>query len=149
MMTASKDFAVSDTSISAVLIRVAKESGWAPVVVLILHEVLAGIFGHEPYVDPVIHFLGGAAAAFLLRCSVSCASGLMGRPSRVATDLLAFGLATVVAVIWELGELLSDLLLGSNIQRSAPNTLRDLALGMAGALAYLVLRRVAASRVEA
>ena len=44
--------------------RVGREALWAPIAVVVLHWAAGGLLGHEPYVDPVMHFLGGAAAAF-------------------------------------------------------------------------------------
>jgi len=49
-------------------------------VVLIAHAVLGDVFGHEPYVDPVMHFAGGVSAAFFftripsLACSAEAPS---------------------------------------------------------------------------
>ena len=123
-------------------LRVAYEAAWAPVTVIALHVVLAKIFGHEPYVDPCVHFLGGAAMAFFVRRCAALGPQFVGSPSPLGLDLMAFGLACFAAVFWELGELGSDLVLGTNIQKDAHNTLRDLALGVAGAVAFLATRRV-------
>ena len=124
------------------LLRVMKDAAWAPISVFVLHVVFARIFGHEPYVDPVIHFLGGAAIAFFFWCCVEAAPGLVGAPTRLAINALVIGLATLAAVLWELGELMSDILLGTNIQHSAPNTRRDLSLGVAGAVVFVIVHCV-------
>jgi len=118
-----------------------KEVAWAPFAVIVGHWLFADIFGHEPYVDPIMHFLGGAAAAYFLRRLAELSPAMVGRPSKLGHDLLAFGLCCVAALIWEFGELASDIFLGTNIQRSAPNTLRDLALGASGGFAVLLLLR--------
>ena len=47
--------------------RTFRAAGWAPLTVLIAHHILARMFGHEPFVDPVMHFSGGAAAALVVR----------------------------------------------------------------------------------
>jgi hypothetical protein len=49
-------------------------------------------------------------------------------------------MACLAAFVWEFGELFSDIFLGTNIQRSAPGTLRDLGLGVGGASALLCIR---------
>lgn len=122
--------------------QLAKEVAWAPLTVFILHGLFGKLFGHEPYVDPVSHFCGGAAIAYFLRRASEVTPDFIGTPSETGHSLVAFGLACFAALAWEFGELFSDIFLGTNIQRSAPNTLRDLALGVGGAGAYLVVRFV-------
>ena len=126
--------------------RVARKAAWAPIAVVVLHHVAARAFGHEPYVDPVMHFLGGAAMAFFLYSASWIGRQWLGAPSRLALDLLAFGLTCSVAIAWELGELLSDFFLGSHTQTTAANTLRDLFLGASGAMAFIAASRVFARR---
>lgn len=122
--------------------RVARRAAWAPLGVLVLHEVAAGWLGHEPYVDPVMHFLGGVAAAFFFRFAGSVADRLLGAPSEVALDLIAFGLTCAIALLWEFGEFAGDRALGHHMQRGLENTMRDLAFGVSGAIVYLSARRV-------
>ena len=120
------------------LVRIAREAAWAPLAVVILHHVLGGWLGHEPVVDPVMHFSVGAAAAFFFSRSAACARRYLGDPSPLAVGLMAFGLATVAAVGWELAEYLGDLVRGTNVQRGLSNTMRDLFLGVGGAAVYIV-----------
>ncbi len=124
----------------AILKQLAREVAWAPITVFVAHEVAGGIFGHEPYVDPVMHFLGGAAMAYFLRRVAKLSPRLLGSPSALALDLLAFGMTGFVAIVWEFGELGSDIFLGTNIQFSAANTLRDLGLGLGGAVLALLMQ---------
>lgn len=63
----------------------------------------------------------------------------LGRPSHLVRRLAVIGGATVVALGWELAELAADVFLGMHIQTSAANTLRDLALGLSGAVAVGLL----------
>jgi hypothetical protein len=44
----------------------------------------------------------------------------------------------MIAVLWEISEFAADQVLGSNVQRSLNNTMRDLILGLAGASCYAV-----------
>lgn len=119
-----------------------RDAAWAPAGVLLIHAVAGRLWGHEPYVDPVMHFLGGAAVAFFFRRAAVISEEILGAPSPLALDLVAFGLACTAALFWEFGELLSDLVLGSHIQVSAANTLRDLALGLTGAVVLLLTRHL-------
>ena len=112
----------------------------APLAVLIGHAVFGKILGHEPLVDPVSHFAGGMAAAYVMWAVFRVATRL-GTPSDSAVDLMAVGGTSLVALAWELGELASDLIVGSTTQTSPANTLRDLGLGVLGAGVVIVLRR--------
>ena len=130
------------TSVRQMVGRVAREVGWAPVTVLVLHSVSGRIFGHEPYVDPAMHFSGGVVAAYFFRNAGSIGSRFLGTPTHLALDLLAFGLTCAVALLWELGELVSDEYLGTNVLRDVHNTVRDLFLGMLGGILYIAAARV-------
>lgn len=125
-----------------------RATAWAPLAVLVFHSGAAAVFGHEPYVDPISHFLGGVAISYFLFHAVVALVPGVGAAPRVVAILMAFGLAVTTAVTWELGELGSDLVLGTNIQHDARNVLRDLALGTGGALFMLGLHSVGASRAK-
>ncbi len=126
-----------------------RKAAWAPLAVLIFHSTAAAIYSHEPYVDPIAHFLGGLAIAYFIRHSAIVFLPGVKDTSPLALDLLAFGLANTIAVLWELGELGSDLFLGSNIQNSARNVLRDLSLGGTGALLHFIFCRFSQSKRSA
>lgn len=119
-----------------------KRAAWAPLGVVILHAICGEVFGHEPYVDPVMHVLGGAAIAYFLRMAAVLSADYIGRLNDRGLDLLSFGLASVAAVVWEFGEWLSDIWLGTSIQHSGSAPLRDLAVGLLGAAVYLLVRRL-------
>lgn len=112
---------------------------WAPPAVFLFHFFAARHFGHEPQVDSLSHFLGGAAMAHCLDRLPRLAPGILGRPAHPVRRLAVIGGATIVALVWELAELAADVFLGMRIQTSAANTLRDLALGLAGATAVGLL----------
>ena len=120
-----------------VLCRIGREAMWAPLAVVIVHWLAGGWLGHEPFVDPVMHFLGGMAAAFFVWHGATCARGYVGDLSHIALALLALGLATTAAVGWELAEFLSDSYRGTHMQRGIANTMRDLFLGVSGAVVYV------------
>jgi hypothetical protein len=119
-------------------------SGSAPLAVFVLHSLAGRFFGHEPYVDPISHFFGGVAIAFFFRRICAAADKQLGQVSPLGLDLLAFGLAVTAALVWELAELASDIFLGTHIQRSARNVLRDLTLGAGGAWIYVFTIRLRA-----
>jgi hypothetical protein len=124
-----------------IFLRISRVASWAPLSVLIGHSVFARIFGHEPYVDPVIHFSGGAAAAYFFRKVSALTPEALGALTEDARDLLSFGLTCSVALFWEIVEFSSDTFFGTNVQLSNANTMRDLILGVIGALVFLIFRR--------
>lgn len=121
------------------IVELIRDAAWPGLCVLVTHTILAELFGHEPYVDPALHFLGGVAAAFFfsrLGPFVPAVFGSLATPARRA---LAFCATTTVAVFWEFAEYVSDLYLGTMAHTSIGSTLRDIFTGMLGALAYLVI----------
>lgn len=131
------------------VIQISKEVAWAPLGVFIAHAILGRLLGHEPYVDPAMHFLGGAAIAYFIRRAAELIPQWVGTPSSLGFDLIAFGLACFAALFWEFAELFSDIFLDTRIQISARNTLRDLALGVMGATTYLALRFISSKGSKA
>jgi hypothetical protein len=125
--------------------RTVREAAWPGLVVLVAHAVLGEIFGHEPYVDPAMHFGGGVAAAFFFTRLPRVLPEYLGEPTPLARGLLGIGLTSAVAILWELGEHLSDVFLGTRIPRSVGNTMRDLVAGMLGASALVVGERMVRS----
>jgi hypothetical protein len=123
------------------IFQVCREALWAPMAVIIVHGVAGEMFGHEPYVDPVMHFSGGLAAAFFFSRSCLIGPELFGKPSRLGIDLLALGLTCAAALFWEFGEFLGDQYFGINVQPGLGNTMRDLFLGVLGATVFLIVAR--------
>lgn len=119
--------------------RIVRDAGWPGLVVLAAHGILGEVFGHEPYVDPFMHFLGGGAAAYFFVRIPTLFPEFFGDPSAVTRYLLALGLACTAALFWEFAEFLSDTLLGTRMQRSLGNTMRDLFNGMLGALLFIAM----------
>lgn len=124
--------------------RLAREAAWAPGAVLVLHLVAGALFGHEPLVDPVIHLLGGVAAAYFFQRAASIAGLFLGATTRLGSDLLAFGLTNAAALFWEIGEFALDHLARTNTQGDLGNTMRDLIFGVTGAVLYLATNRLVA-----
>jgi hypothetical protein len=117
-------------------------AAWAPVVVFGSHAVLGRLFGHEPYVDPAMHFAGGMAIAYFLRVACRMSGHSIGKLTELGCDLTAFSMACAAAVFWEIGEFLSDHFFGTRAQISNANTMRDLIIGVVGASFFLILRRL-------
>ena len=115
---------------------------WAPVAVVAAHSILTATIGHHTKLDPLFHFLGGAAGAY----SVDRLARDHAWPSsRTAAGRAAMmvGCVVVAALLWELAEFISDWRFGTHIQESRLDTISDIALGTLGALvvARILTRR--------
>src|SRR5262245_16808670 len=124
------------------IITICRRAAWAPLAVLIGHFVFAELFGHEPYVDPVMHFSGGLAAAFFFHIATREGKNIFGQLTKLGSDSMSFGLTCAVAVFWEFGEFCSDAFLGTNVQENNVNTMSDLVLGVAGAVFFIVVNHI-------
>ena len=114
-------------------LRISITALWAPLLVFVLHDLVAQRLGHEPYVDPVSHFLGGVAIAFFFWRSAECLQ-------RSISDRWIIGATVLVAIAWELMEAGFSIRAGSIMYWSLANSLRDLVLGLSGAAVLVMLK---------
>lgn len=128
----------TDNPIRHGLMLAVRRALWAPIAVIVLHSVLAAIFGHEPYVDPAIQLCGGVAIAYFLHQTCLALPTLLGQPSTLGLNLMAFGLTAAVAILMEVFEFCMDSLLGTNFTGDVAETVRDLILGLLGAMVFLI-----------
>jgi hypothetical protein len=124
--------------------RVMTIGGWAPLTVFLVH-VVAGVLGaytRWPDTDIPMHLAGGVAMAFFLsRCFRALSRGVVRSGRLVVLELVLVGSLTITsAALWEIAEFACDRTLGSSIQVSLANTMQDMAIGIAGALAFVVFR---------
>lgn len=112
--------------------------GWAPVLVLILHAIVAKTPWRGP-LDFWMHFSGGMAIAYFLFYAIQAFPQVLRTASVLGDYLFAFSLAAVVGLFWEFGELASDVFLDTEIQKSVLETLRDLIADVTGATLALCL----------
>lgn len=112
---------------------------WFPILVFCLHVFLVKIiriYDPYPWMDTPMHYLGGLAIAASFSSALSLLQGrkYISRLDRMVELVLIFTLVATVAVFWEFGEFLLDHFLGTNLQVSLPNTMKDLCMGILGAL---------------
>ena len=141
--------------VTKVIQKIWNSGGWAPLTVFIAHEILSHVFNaYEawPQLDIPFHFGGGLAMAFFIsRCFQGLPREQMNRSRTVLLELILVGsLTATAAVFWEFGEFGADQLFGTNIQVSLANTMQDVALGLAGAVSFIVFRarQLRAGRAE-
>lgn len=129
------------------LVKTFKVGGWAPLSVFITHEVIANVFNAYawwPDIDVPMHFLGGLAIAFFFSGCFRTLPRQDVPAGRLAVlELLLIGsLTATAAVFWEFTEFTMDQLLGTNVQVSLTNTMKDLAMGISGAILFVLIRAV-------
>lgn len=122
------------TAASKLLLR----AGWAPILVLIIHKVVAGTPWRQA-LDFWMHFSGGLAIAYFLYRAIQAFPRILRTASRFGDYLFAFALAAVVGLFWEFAELASDHFLHTHIQISIWETMRDLIADCTGATVALTL----------
>jgi hypothetical protein len=120
--------------------------GWAPLLVVTIHGLLRNpffdLYKIWPETDIPMHFFGGVSFAFFVsRCFQELPRGSVQRSRSVILELALIGsLTATAAVFWEFAEFTTDQLFDRNVQVSLANTIRDMALGVAGSVAFILLR---------
>lgn len=125
--------------------KIFRVGGWAPFTVFALHVLLGKgfhVYDIWPPIDVPMHFAGGFAFAFFVsRCFQELPRGMVQRSRSVVLELLLIGsLTATAAVFWEFAEFSADQMFGSNIQVSLQNTMKDLAMGVLGSMAFIAVR---------
>jgi hypothetical protein len=118
--------------------------GWAPLAVFALDVVAValGLYGPWPAIDIPMHFLGGIAIAFFFSRSFHALPGDSVRADRRALlELLLVGsLTATAAVSWEFLEYTLDHVLGTRFQIDNDDTMKDMAIGIAGGVVFILAR---------
>lgn len=127
------------------MIRTAAAIAWAPAAVVLGHAVAASVFGHLPSLDPMFHFIGGVAGASALLAAFARWPNLVPPGRARALTLLC---VVIVAVVWEVGEVVLNQLRWARITTDAPDTALDLVLGVSGAVLRVLLSGRAGRKVS-
>lgn len=125
--------------------KILRVGGWAPLLVFSLHVFSGRVlnaYEFWPSFDIPMHFSGGFAIAFFIsRCFETLPREAVPRSRRVVLELLLIGsLTATAAVFWEFAEFTLDQVFGSNVQVGLANTMKDMALGIAGSLSFIFIR---------
>src|SRR5262245_60487973 len=105
-------------SLRRVFIELTK-SFWPAFAVVLTHGVLAFVFGHQRWLDPLLHFFGGVALMYSCHRLLTVFLG-------TRTWAISIGVALSIILIWELGEFLSDRILGTHVQHGTIDTVSDM-----------------------
>ena len=107
--------------------------------VIALHALFLLLDAYStPHLDSVMHLGGGVALGLCLFGMLTCAvgKGWCPDPCLALGLILVVALVTTGAVCWEFYEWLSDYYLGTGLQLSVEDTIKDLALGLMGGILY-------------
>ncbi len=111
--------------------------GFAPLLVFSFHVFVTtiGIYSVWRWFDTPMHFLGGCAIAissyFFLE---HIDQKHIITKSRAIEILIILAFVCLAAVMWELAEYAGDFFLGSHMQPSVYDTMKDLTMGMSGGI---------------
>lgn len=107
------------------------------ITILVLHTVFLLTNAYSiGYIDSVMHFSGGIALGMLVAGTLSLAvrKHWCPWPGRLIEAILITSLVGTGAVVWEFYEWASDHYLGTLLQLTLDDTIKDLALGLAGGM---------------
>ena len=122
----------------AAALQLLRRAIWAPVLVLIIHQIVL----RTPWrreLDFCMHFSGGMAAAYLSWHALEHLAPWIGTLTRAGRILFAFAGALTIGVFWEFAELASDVFRGTHIQHDVRETMGDLIADACGAALTLLL----------
>ena len=112
-----------------------------PIAVLVLHFFILSnnIYASIPSIDILMHLLGGGATAF-------CITTILFRLQKLSIvqhldkDILytlVVSLTCIIAVLWEICELVSDTFIMTATQIGVSDTLSDIVMGIIGSVVFL------------
>ncbi|RYD31418.1 MAG: hypothetical protein EOP85_22775 [Verrucomicrobiaceae bacterium] len=115
------------------LLHTVRNTGiWAPALVLVLHEFLS-IPGWRTQIDWFNHFAGGLSFTFFAWKCLPLLFPWTGPLTPAGRLAAAFLSGCTAALMWDIGEFASDMLLHTTIQKSLHETMMDLVNGFLGA----------------
>ncbi|MFT3890411.1 MAG: hypothetical protein QM730_02155 [Anaerolineales bacterium] len=119
------------------------ESAWAPLSVVALY--LLGLAFHLydlfPPLDVPTHFLGGVAIAYFYRSAIKNSQRFAGDVPLGVQVLLALTCTGTTTVLWEFYEFIMDTYFGEHMMLGLADTMKDMFMGLLGALVLSVLYR--------
>lgn len=120
-----------------------RESAWAPlgVVAIYLIGLAFRLYLIFPPLDIPTHFLGGVAITYFYLSAVRNSQKFLGDIPLPIQVLLAVTCTGTTTVLWEFYENIVDYFLGTNMVLGLEDTLKDMFLGLLGALVLSILYR--------
>ena len=120
-----------------------REAAWAPLSVVGFYVLGLAfhLFRMFPYIDIPTHFMGGVAITYFYRSAIRNSQSFAGDIPLPIQVLFAFACTGTTTVLWEFYENIVDYFLGTHMVLGLTDTLKDMFLGLLGALVLSVLYR--------
>jgi hypothetical protein len=124
-------------------VKTLKEAAWAPlsVVGFYLIGLALHLFDKIPQMDIPTHFFGGVAITYFYRAAIRNAQEFLGNIPMPVQILLAFTATGATTVFWEFYENIMDHFFGFHMVLGLADTIKDMAMGLLGALVLSLLYR--------
>ena len=134
---------INNKEIKTWIITTLREAAWAPSSVLIFYTLglALGLFKLFPPLDVPAHFLGGAAITYFYRSAIRHSQKIVGDIPHPIQILFAFTATGTSAVLWEFYENILDYFFGFHMVLGLEDTIKDLFLGLLGALVLSLFYR--------
>ena len=120
-----------------------RESAWAPlgVVAVYLIGLAFRLYLIFPPLDIPTHFLGGVAITYFYLSAARNSQKFLGNIPFPMQVLLAVTSTGTTTVLWEFYENIVDYFLGTNMVLGLEDTLKDMFLGLLGAVVLALFQR--------
>ena len=120
-----------------------RESAWAPlgVVAVYLIGLAFRLYLIFPPLDIPTHFLGGVAITYFYLSAIRNSQKFLGDIPLPVQVLLAVTSTGTTTVLWEFYENIVDYFLGTNMVLGLGDTLKDMFLGLLGAVVLALFQR--------
>ena len=120
-----------------------KESAWAPLAVVgfYLFGLALHLFDMFPPLDIPTHFMGGVTITYFYRSAIRNSQKIVGDIPLPIQIIFAFACTGTTVVLWEFYENLLDYLFGLHMVLGLFDTLKDMFMGLSGALVLSLFYR--------
>lgn len=120
-----------------------RESAWAPlgVVAVYLIGLAFRLYLIFPPLDIPTHFLGGVAITYFYLSAIRNSQKFLGDIPLPVQVLLAVTSTGTTTVLWEFYENIVDYFFGTNMVLGLEDTLKDMFLGLLGAVVLALFQR--------
>jgi len=120
-----------------------RESAWAPLCIIGVYIVglALDLYDLFPPLDIPTHFAGGVAITYFYRSAIRNSQQLIGAVPLLVQILFAFTCTGTTIILWEFYENAFDFLFGTHMVRGLEDTVVDMFVGLAGALALSLFYR--------
>ena len=120
-----------------------REAAWAPLSVLAfyLFGLSIHLFDNLPYMDIPTHFLGGVTITYFYHVAIQNSQDIVGDIPFPIQVLFAFTSTGTTVVLWEFYENIMDHFFGFHMVLGLADTIKDMAMGLLGALVLSLLYR--------